>query len=80
LKKILINGIKFYQRQISPCFGKKCIYTPTCSQYSIDAISEYGAIKGSMMSAYRILRCNPLSKGGFDPVKKNNKEWYFCSV
>lgn len=47
----------------------RCKYIPTCSQYALDAIEKYGVIKGSLMSALRILRCNPFSKGGFDPVK-----------
>lgn len=47
----------------------RCKYIPTCSQYAIDAIEKYGAIKGGIMSCFRILRCNPISKGGFDPVK-----------
>ena len=47
----------------------KCKYIPTCSQYALDSIEKYGAIKGGFMSVWRILRCNPFSKGGFDPVK-----------
>jgi putative membrane protein insertion efficiency factor len=47
----------------------KCKYLPTCSQYAVDAIEKYGAIKGGLMACWRILRCNPFSKGGFDPVK-----------
>lgn len=68
-KKLLIAPIKFYQRNIS---GYKryscCKYTPTCSQYAIEAIEKYGALKGGALAAYRILRCNPFSKGGYDPV------------
>lgn len=47
----------------------KCKYIPTCSQYALEAIEKYGAIKGSLMAAWRLARCNPFSKGGFDPVK-----------
>lgn len=47
----------------------RCKYVPTCSQYALEAIEKYGVVKGSIMSIWRILRCNPLSKGGFDPVK-----------
>ena len=75
MKRLFIFFIKIYQKFISPGLGKNCIYTPTCSQYTIDAINEYGVIKGTFMGIKRILRCNPLSKGGYDPVcKKHNKE------
>lgn len=69
MKKILIGLIKFYRLRISPMSPPRCKYIPTCSQYAIDAIEKYGAIKGGIMSCFRILRCNPISKGGFDPVK-----------
>lgn len=69
IKKILIGLIKFYRLRISPMSPPRCKYIPTCSQYAIDAIEKYGAIKGGIMSCFRILRCNPFSKGGFDPVK-----------
>lgn len=69
MKKILIVPIRFYQRHIS---GYKryscCKYYPTCSQYAIEAIEKYGALKGGALALYRILRCNPFSKGGYDPV------------
>lgn len=68
MKKILIAGIKLYQRYISPMKRTKCPYIPTCSQYGLEAIQKYGALKGSVLAVWRILRCNPFSKGGFDPV------------
>lgn len=68
MKKILILMIRFYQRYISPMKGTKCPYIPTCSQYGLEAIEKYGAVKGSILAAWRILRCNPFSKGGYDPV------------
>lgn len=68
MKKILISMIKFYQRYISPMKSTKCPYIPSCSQYGMEAIYKYGAIKGSLLAAWRILRCNPFSKGGYDPV------------
>ncbi len=74
MKKLMISGIKFYQRQISPCLNSNCIYTPTCSQYTLEAIEEYGAIYGSFLGTKRILRCHPFSKGGYDPVPKRNEE------
>ncbi|RMA93044.1 membrane protein insertion efficiency factor YidD [Hydrogenothermus marinus] len=66
MKKILINFIKFYQRFISPAFPSSCRYYPTCSHYSIEAIEKYGVLKGSVKAIWRILRCNPFSKGGID--------------
>lgn len=68
MKKILIFLIKIYQRFISPMKRTKCPYFPSCSNYGLQAIEKYGAVKGSMLAAYRICRCNPFSKGGYDPV------------
>ena len=68
MKRILIRLIKLYQRYISPVKITRCPYIPTCSEYGLEAVEKYGALKGSAMAAYRILRCNPLSSGGFDPV------------
>lgn len=68
MKKILIWLIRFYQKNISPAGGPCCKYYPTCSQYGIEAIEKYGAIKGGLLAVWRILRCNPFSKGGYDPV------------
>ena len=60
--------IRFYQKYISPLFPGCCRFTPTCSQYAVEAIEKYGALKGGLMAAWRILRCNPFAKGGYDPV------------
>lgn len=68
MKKILIGLIKFYRKYISPLKSTRCPYIPTCSQYGLEAIEKYGALKGSLLAAWRILRCNPFSKGGYDPV------------
>jgi hypothetical protein len=69
MKKILISLIKLYRKYLSPLKGHAtCKYCPTCSQYAIEAITKYGALKGGLMSVWRILRCNPFSKGGYDPV------------
>lgn len=68
--KLVIILIKAYQRFISPLKGvSSCRFYPTCSQYSIDAITKYGIIKGSFMSIKRILKCHPFHPGGYDPVK-----------
>ena len=68
MKKLLIGLIKFYRKFISPMKGTKCPYIPTCSEYGLEAIEKHGALKGSLLALYRILRCNPFSKGGYDPV------------
>ena len=68
MKKILIAMIRFYQKYISPYNGTKCPYIPSCSQYGLEAIEKYGVIKGGLLAVWRILRCNPFSKGGYDPV------------
>ena len=69
MKRVLIELIKFYRKYLS---GMKatptCKFIPTCSEYSIEAINKYGALKGGLLSIWRILRCNPFSKGGYDPV------------
>ena len=69
MKKILILGIKSYRKYISPLKRPCCIFYPTCSQYTLEAIEKYGALKGSIMGIKRILKCHPYNKGGFDPVK-----------
>lgn len=72
MKKILIYLIKLYQK-IPGDFHNYCRYTPTCSNYAIEAIDEYGALKGSILSIKRILRCNPFGSYGYDPVIKEEK-------
>ena len=69
MKKLVLSLIKFYRRNISPMSPPKCKYIPTCSQYALESIERYGVVKGGIMALWRILRCNPFSKGGFDPVK-----------
>ena len=72
MKKVLIKIIDFYQKFISSYFGYKgvhCKFEPTCSEYTKQAIEKYGALKGSILGFKRILRCNPFSKGGYDPLK-----------
>lgn len=72
MKKVLIKIIEFYKKAISPWFrmhGVHCKYEPTCSEYAKQAIEKYGAIKGTLLGIKRILKCNPISKGGYDPLK-----------
>ncbi|QQB74259.1 membrane protein insertion efficiency factor YidD [Fusobacterium canifelinum] len=74
MKKILILLIRFYQKFISPMFPAKCRFYPTCSQYTLEAIKEHGAIKGTYLGIKRILKCHPFHEGGYDPVpKRENK-------
>ena len=73
MKKILIGMIKLYRKYLSPLKSTKCPYYPTCSQYGLEAIEKYGALKGSLLAVWRILRCNPLCKGGYDPVPEKRK-------
>ena len=68
MKKIFLKLIRFYQKNISAHTSPKCKYFPTCSQYTYEAIERFGAFKGFLMGIWRILRCNPFSKGGYDPV------------
>ena len=69
MKKILIVFIKLYKYLISSALPMSCRFTPTCSEYSIEAIHKYGSIKGVYFSLRRILRCHPFHPGGYDPVK-----------
>lgn len=75
MKRLLIGVIHFYQRAISPRTPPSCRFTPTCSAYAIEAIERFGAIRGSGMALWRILRCNPWGGSGYDPVpeKKDKK-------
>ena len=68
MKRVMIKGIRIYQQYLYPLKYTKCPYYPTCSQYGLEAIEKYGAFKGGLMAIWRILRCNPFSKGGYDPV------------
>lgn len=67
-RKGALKAIRFYQRKISPLFGPRCRYYPTCSQYTFDAIERYGVLIGGVLGTLRLLRCNPLFPGGVDPV------------
>ena len=72
MKKIMILIIKIYKKTLSKLLselGFHCKYYPTCSEYSKQAIEKYGAVKGTILGIHRILRCNPFSKGGYDPLK-----------
>lgn len=69
MKHAMLALIRFYQRQISPWFPRRCRFSPTCSQYALEAIEKYGALKGGWLALKRICRCHPFSKRGpYDPV------------
>lgn len=75
MKNFLLSIIRFYRKHISPHLPAMCRYYPTCSCYAVEAIETHGAFKGFLLSLWRVLRCNPLSKGGYDPVPpKREKE------
>ena len=69
LRAIVTFPIVVYQRLISPALPRRCKYEPTCSRYAVEAIRRYGIFKGPVLAAWRLLRCNPWSYGGYDPVE-----------
>lgn len=69
MRHIFIFIIKIYQKFISPLLPASCRFYPTCSEYAVQAFQKYGAFKGFYKSVWRILRCNPFGKGGYDPVE-----------
>jgi putative membrane protein insertion efficiency factor len=68
LRFISLLPIRLYQRLISPALGSRCKYYPSCSEYAAQAIQRFGILRGLVLAAWRLLRCNPWSRGGFDPV------------
>ena len=74
IKKLAILPIKIYQWLISPLLGQNCRHEPTCSQYTIEAIQEWGAIKGTWLGVKRLSKCNPWGTFGYDPVPKKEKK------
>ena len=80
MKFILIFAIKLYKIFLSPFMGAGCIFMPTCSTYGLEAVREFGALRGGLLTAWRIIRCGPWSTGGFDPIPYNLKgemKWLF---
>ena len=63
----IIGLVRVYQFTLSPIFGRQCRFRPTCSNYMIEAVEKYGAFRGTLKGIWRILRCNPLARGGYDP-------------
>ena len=73
MKTILIRAIRWYQKHISAHTAPRCRFIPTCSQYTVEAIERHGALKGTVLGIWRILRCNPWGKSGVDPVPEKGK-------
>jgi putative membrane protein insertion efficiency factor len=69
LTAVLLAPIRAYQRFISPALPRRCKYHPTCSAYAVDAVREFGVARGIVLAGWRLLRCNPFSPGGYDPVE-----------
>ena len=69
VREIVIAPIRVYQRVISPLLPRRCKYHPTCSAYAVDAVREFGILRGLVLAGWRLLRCNPWSHGGYDPVE-----------
>jgi len=65
---LLVGMVRVYQACLSPLMGRQCRFVPTCSNYFLEAVNKRGALRGGLMGLWRILRCNPFSKGGYDPV------------
>ena len=70
MKRLALGFIAAYQRWLSPAFPRRCRYEPTCSAYTAESIRRFGVTRGALLGCYRLLRCNPFSHGGFDPVPK----------
>ena len=73
MSKILIAFVRAYQYTISPLLGPRCRYYPSCSNYAVEALREHGAVRGLGLATWRLLRCNPFSNGGYDPVPPRHK-------
>jgi putative membrane protein insertion efficiency factor len=69
IRRVVVAPIVVYQRVISPALPRRCKYEPTCSAYAVQAIREFGILRGLVLAAWRLLRCNPFSHGGYDPVE-----------
>jgi uncharacterized protein len=68
VKRLLLGMISAYRRWVSPAIGRRCKYEPSCSVYAATAVRRFGPLRGSLLAGWRLLRCNPFSHGGFDPV------------
>jgi uncharacterized protein len=69
VRLLIIAPIRVYQRLLSPAFGQRCKYYPSCSEYAAQAVERFGILRGLILAGWRLLRCNPWSHGGFDPIE-----------
>jgi uncharacterized protein len=69
MRKVAVGLIKVYRRFVSPMLPPSCRYWPSCSEYALQSIQKHGVLKGGLLGSWRIMRCNPWSKGGIDPVR-----------
>lgn len=69
MRAVVLAPIAVYQRVISPALPRRCKYEPTCSRYAVQAVGEYGILRGLVLAMWRLLRCNPWSHGGYDPIE-----------
>lgn len=74
IDRFFIFLLKCYKKYISPLLGNHCRFTPTCSEYAITAIERFGVFRGSLLTFFRLIRCNPLFKGGYDPVPEKTRK------
>jgi hypothetical protein len=70
LRRVVVLPIRAYQLLLSPLVGQRCRYYPSCSEYAVQAVQRYGILRGLVLAGWRLLRCNPWSRGGFDPVEE----------
>ena len=77
MKFLALWFLRVYKHWVSPAFPPSCRYVPTCSEYAMEAVERYGALRGGAMAAWRVLRCHPFVKGGYDPVVKG-PQWSPC--
>ena len=70
MKSLILSSLRFYRARISPQLPPACRYTPTCSEYAIEAIERRGVLVGGFLAAKRVISCNPFSRGGYDPVRE----------
>jgi hypothetical protein len=70
LRRVVVLPIRAYQLLLSPMVGQRCKYYPSCSEYAAQAVQRYGILRGLVLAGWRLLRCNPWSRGGFDPVEE----------
>lgn len=69
MKGLVLAALRGYKRHVSPLLPPACRYTPTCSEYAVEAVERYGVLKGTALALKRLLSCNPFSRGGYDPVR-----------